>query len=226
VADVSYGNSIMEHTLAYRLWQRPFQEQKFAPVERHNDMRRVRRVLDVGCGPGTNAPHFAHTDYLGIDFNPRYIDYACRRFGMDFVVADLTTWSPEDVEPFDFVFANSFFHHIADDEASAILQRLSTLVAADGFVHVLDLVLPARRSTARLLARWDRGDYARPINEWQVLLNDAFEEVLFVPYELTALGNILWHFVYFKGKPRSRKVGRTPYLRDCSSHVHARTIRR
>ena len=72
---------VMENTLAYRLWQAPFAEQKLAPLFAHNDLRAVRRVLDVGCGPGTNTPHFADADYLGIDFNAAYIDSARRRHG-------------------------------------------------------------------------------------------------------------------------------------------------
>ncbi len=60
---------IMENTQAYRLWQAPFADEKFAPVAAHNDLSRVRRVLDVGCGPGTNTQHFSGADYLGIDRN-------------------------------------------------------------------------------------------------------------------------------------------------------------
>jgi trans-aconitate methyltransferase len=64
----------MENTLAYRLWQAPFRAEKFAPILAHNDMTRIRRVLDVGCGPGTNTQYFAHGDYIGIDMNAKYIE--------------------------------------------------------------------------------------------------------------------------------------------------------
>ena len=40
----------------------------------------AQTVLDVGCGPGTNAPHFAHADYLGVDINPSYVATAARRY--------------------------------------------------------------------------------------------------------------------------------------------------
>jgi len=46
---------VMENTLAYRVWQAPFAEKKLAPLYAHNDVARARRVLDVGCGPGTNT---------------------------------------------------------------------------------------------------------------------------------------------------------------------------
>ena len=72
---------IMRQPLVYRLWMAPFAEKKFAPIVAHNDIGRVRRVLDVGCGPGTNASHFVGSDYLGIDLNPQYIRDAERRYG-------------------------------------------------------------------------------------------------------------------------------------------------
>ena len=45
-----------------------------------NDVASVRRVLDVGCGPGTNTRYFEHADYLGLDINRGYIESARRRF--------------------------------------------------------------------------------------------------------------------------------------------------
>src|SRR5437867_13058439 len=81
------GAAALEHTLAYRLWQAPFADKKLAPLFAHNDLRAVRRVLDVGRGPGTNTRHFGHADYVGVDINPRYIAYAQRRSGRAFLVA-------------------------------------------------------------------------------------------------------------------------------------------
>ena len=80
----------MENVSAYRIWQAPFAEKKLAPILRHNDLGAVRRVLDVGCGPGTNTRHFATSDYLGVDLNEKYVEYARAKFGRTFVAADVT----------------------------------------------------------------------------------------------------------------------------------------
>ena len=104
--------SVMENTLAYRVWQAPFAERKLAPFLAHNDVSAARRVLDVGCGPGTNTGHFAGSDYLGLDFNPAYIESAKRRYGRRFEVADVTKYTVAPDERFDLIFANSLFHHI------------------------------------------------------------------------------------------------------------------
>ena len=196
------GAAALEHTLAYRLWQAPFADKKLAPLFAHNDLRVVRRVLDVGCGPGTNTRHFAHADYLGVDINPRYIAYARRRYGRDFLVADVTA-GPDLGARFDCVLVNSFLHHVDDAEAHRVLRHLAPLLTTDGHLHALELVRPVGRSVARLLARLDRGAHARPLGAWRALLATHFEPVVFEPYRLGALGMTLWHMVYFKGRART-----------------------
>jgi len=195
---------IMENTYAYRLWQAPFAEQKFAPILAHNDLRQVRRVLDVGCGPGTNTGHFMRTDYLGIDHNLRYLEQAQQRYGRDFLVADITRWPLAPTARFDFILINSFLHHIDTLGARGILSQLRTLLTDDGHIHIIDLVLPERSSLARFLARQDRGDFPRPLRDWQEIFNEIFETVVFEPFQLTGLGAILWEQVYFKGRAKKR----------------------
>ena len=193
---------VMENTLAYRLWQAPFAERKLAPLFAHNDMARMRRVLDVGCGPGTNTQHFAHADYLGIDFNPAYIESARQRHGREFIVADVTKYEVAPEQRFDLILANSLFHHIDAANTVRILAHLATLLSDDGHVHVLDLVLPPRPSIARFLARADRGEYPRPLEEWRDIFTRAFEPVVVEPYSLGVAGMTLWSMVYFKGRAR------------------------
>jgi SAM-dependent methyltransferase len=193
---------IMENTLAYRVWQAPFAERKLSPLFAHNDIQGARRVLDVGCGPGTNTHHFIGADYLGIDFNPGYIESARGRHGREFIVADVTTYRVPPDRRFDLILANSLFHHIDDANTQRILAHLATLLTDDGHVHILDLVLPARPSVARLLARADHGDYPRPLEQWRELFTTAFEPVVFEPYPLGAAGVTLWNMVYFKGRAR------------------------
>jgi trans-aconitate methyltransferase len=192
----------MEFTPAYRLWQAPFAERKLAPLWAHNDVVRARRVLDVGCGPGTNTHHFTRADYLGLDFNPAYIESARRRHGREFVVADVTKYEVQRDQRFDLILANSLFHHIDTANTRRILAHLATLLSDDGHVHVFDLVLPPRPSLARVLARLDRGEFPRPLEEWHALFTEVFEQVVFEPYPLGAAGATLWNMVYFKGRAR------------------------
>jgi SAM-dependent methyltransferase len=201
MAGFAMTGGVLEFAPVYRLWQAPFAERKLRPLFRHNDVAQARRVLDVACGPGTSSAHFAGCDYLGIDINPRYIEYARRRYRGRFEVADATQFSPPDGK-FDLVLVNSFFHHVSDADAERLLDQLATLVAPGGHVHIFDLVLPPRPSVARLLARMDRGDFARPLESWRELFTRHFTPVVFEPYPLGMAGLTLWNMVYFKGAAR------------------------
>ncbi|MBT4692475.1 MAG: class I SAM-dependent methyltransferase, partial [Planctomycetaceae bacterium] len=64
---------ILSLPLVYRTWQAPFAQGKMKPILETTDLTKIKRVLDVGCGPGTNATFFFNNRYLGLDINPRYI---------------------------------------------------------------------------------------------------------------------------------------------------------
>lgn len=196
------SDHIIEHELPYRLWQAPFAEDKFSPILAHNDLQYVRRVLDVGCGPGTNTHHFMGADYLGLDCNPGYVESARRRHGRNFVVADVTECQLHKNERFDFILVNSFLHHVNTPDVQLILGQLNHLLADDGHVHILELVLPEQLSAARILARMDRGQFPRPLEQWRTMFSRWFEPVLFEPYPLRAFGTTLWNMVYFKGRKK------------------------
>lgn len=200
---MSVSDRLLENPLVYKLWQGPFVEQKLAPLRRSGAIANARRVLDVGCGPGTNTASFARSEYVGVDINPKYVEYARRRFGREFVAADITQSTLPGSGEFDFILVNSMLHHIDRDAAGVLLRNLSMLLSMDGYVHVLDIVLPERQwSVPWILARLDRGDFVRPLDELFTLVNNAFEIADFQRYPLSAGGITLWDFVYFKGRSR------------------------
>jgi SAM-dependent methyltransferase len=193
--------SVLEQPIVYRLWQAWHADQKFAPVLAYNDLR-VRRVLDVGCGPGMNTALFAQTDYLGIDINPKYIENARQRFDRKFLVADATTYTAPPNERFDFILVNSFLHHIDLPETRSVLSNLATLLTEDGHLHSIEVVMPKEPGLARAFARWDRGRFARPVEEWEQIFTASLDAVIFMPYSLK-VGGIPWiEMVYFKGRTK------------------------
>jgi SAM-dependent methyltransferase len=193
-------NRLLEIPAVYAAWQAPFAARKFAPVARVLRDRRVARVLDVGCGPGTNAPRFAGADYVGIDINEEYLAIARARHRGTFVCADLESADVAHLGLFDTILVNSVLHHLSDETVDRVMFQLSGRLGPDGRVHVLELVLPERRSVARLMARLDRGRFARPLVQWEALLGRHVAPVSVVPY---TLGPGLWEMVYFQGASRS-----------------------
>lgn len=190
----------MDSTLVYRLWMAPFAGKKLAPMMRHTDRPSIRRVLDVGCGPGTNAPYFADCEYLGVDINPGYIADATRRFGPKFRVADVTAMRLEPGQGYDCVLANSLLHHLPDDAVDPLLSHLVTLLAPGGAVHVIELVLPERPTIPHALARLDRGRYPRALARWREIFEAHFAPVVFEPFPVGIGSLAIWDMVYFQGR--------------------------
>ena len=190
---------ILEHPVMYAVWQAPFVAQKFAPVERRLRELPVRRVLDVGCGPGTNAARFAEADYVGVDINERYLSVARAKYRGMFVKGDLASTDLSALGTFDTILVNSFLHHLPDEAVNRILRQLHGLLAPDGRVHLLELVMPEHASLATLMARLDRGRYARTLGTWRAMFADYFETVEFEPYRYAGG---LWAMVYIQGRTR------------------------
>jgi SAM-dependent methyltransferase len=187
---------VMEQPWVYRLWQAPFAEMKFAPVLRALDAQNVRRVLDVGCGPGTNASRFTGADYIGVDINEKYLAVGRSRHSGQFLQADLATADLSHLGRFDLILVNSFLHHLPDRAVDDVLGRIAGLLEPDGRVHILELVLPERPSLATLMARLDRGRHARTIDAWRTRFERHFDLVAMEPF---MLGGWLWAMVYFQG---------------------------
>jgi|ERR1700730_4066142 SAM-dependent methyltransferase len=191
---------LLEQAPVYSLWQAPFVGDKLAPVLAHNDLAQVHRVLDVGCGPGTNTDLFRDADYLGVDINPDYIKSAQRKHKRPFVVADVTTYDDHAAGKFDFILINSFLHHVDDADVSKVLSRTAGWLTPDGHIHVIEVVSPGDRSIAQLLASWDRGRYTRSLGHWRSLLERHLEIAVFETFFLTLMGTKLWNMVYCKGR--------------------------
>lgn len=189
---------LMEKPLVYRLWQGTHESQKWAKIAQHADLRSVRRVLDVGCGPGTNTEFFKDVDYTGIDINADYIAYARKKFGRNFVIADATQYRVPASEKFDFILVNSFLHHIDSSSVRSILSHLRELLAPGGFVHMVEAVLPPQNSLARLMARLDRGKFVRPIGEWKNLFEESLDLEVFEEFPVSLFGLKAWSLVYCK----------------------------
>ncbi len=193
---------VLEHPVLYRLSQAPFGDQKLPRIFAQTDPRTVRRVLDVGCGPGTNTAYFAHADYLGVDINPRYIAEARRRYRRDFIAADATAFTVPQGARFDFILVNSLLHHLDLLQTRRVLSRLAPLLSEEGCIHCIEVVMPERWGPPRLMARADRGRFCRPIEEWRSIFSEFFRTVVFEHFVEKLFGIDCLEFVYFKGAGR------------------------
>jgi SAM-dependent methyltransferase len=190
---------LLDLSWVYRAWQAPFVAQKLVPLRRRHPGLPFRRVLDVGCGPGINAPAFAHTDYLGVDLDAGYIADARKRFGDHFMVGDAADLKLSADRKFDCIFVNSLLHHLTDEQVARLLTSVRALLAPGGTLFVVDLYVPAA-GLPRRLALADRGQFPRALPHLRSLITHAFcldaEEL----FRLRIGPLTLWTMVYYEAR--------------------------
>ena len=190
---------ILDFPTVYSIWQWPFAEQKTRSFLQNNDVDSLGRVLEIGCGPGTNAKLFSSNQYLGIDLNARYIGMAKRRYGDKFICGDAANLKLDSQTKFDTVFMNSLLHHLDDDAINMTMEGILGVISRTGRIHILDLVLPPNFGLPRIMAKLDRGNFPRDCPNWKSILGRHFEIELFHEFNVSLCGIPCWRMYYLRG---------------------------
>ena len=97
-----------------------------------------RRVLEIGCGIGTDAEQFVRhgAEYVGIDISLNSIDLCRKRFSIQqlpgqFHCRDSTLWNQlQDLGEFDMVYSMGVIHH--SPQPRAIVENVHRLLKPGG----------------------------------------------------------------------------------------------
>jgi ubiquinone/menaquinone biosynthesis C-methylase UbiE len=127
---------------------------------------RDKRVLEIGCGLGTDAINFARAgaDYTGVDLTERSIELVQRRFDFENLRGNLQTADAENLpfadNTFDLIYSHGVLHHTPDtqkaiNEAHRVLKPGGTamvmLYHKNSYNYRVN-IMTLRRMGARLLA--------------------------------------------------------------------------
>lgn len=128
------------------------------------------RVLEIGCGLGTDGAQFAEAgaDYTGVDLTEAAVELARKRFELFGLPGKFRTADAEQLdfpdETFDVVFSHGVLHHTPDinsavREIHRVLQpggkAKVMLYHRDSYNYKINISI-LRRAGVRLL-RWDAG---------------------------------------------------------------------
>lgn len=138
-----------------------------------------KRVLEVGCGPGTWAPHLADAAaYVGVDWNADHIAEAQSKHGSDrvaFRCGDVASSLDLGDAGFDYVFAFGLLHHLDDDQAAGLLQSVTqVLEPAGAFVSVDPVYHDGQNPFARWMNNRDSGQNIRRAPQYEALVAPHF----------------------------------------------------
>jgi ubiquinone/menaquinone biosynthesis C-methylase UbiE len=125
-----------------------------------------KRVLEIGCGLGTDAINFARAGahYTGVDLTERSIELVQRRFAFENLQGNLQTADAENLpfadDTFDLIYSHGVLHHTPDtqraiNEAHRVLKpggrAMVMLYHKNSYNYRVNIML-LRRLGARLLA--------------------------------------------------------------------------
>ena len=142
-------------------WQAPFASEKFAPVERR--LRGARRFSACWMwvwDAGTNAASIRrrrlrrHRHQRAVPAAGRARGSGARSFTADLTTADLSSLGTFDIDS-----RQQLSSSCRRRGGRANSRPVAHVLAPEGRVHILELVLPERKSLAWMMARLDRGRY-------------------------------------------------------------------
>ena len=136
------------------------------------------KVLDLGCGPGTCTKLFKPEDYLGIDIDSAYVEFATNKYpGYQFLLCDFTaeTLCSTHQNSFDLVFAYGLFHHLDDHTAAKFFKNAYSVLKPGGRMICFDgCIYDGQSKLSRKITLSDRGQYIRYPHELEALASQAY----------------------------------------------------
>jgi SAM-dependent methyltransferase len=133
------------------------------------------RTLDLGCGPGAFSTLFASEKYVGIDINPRYIEYARRHFKGEFQARDARATGLAEASV-DQVLVFGLLHHLDAAAAGAVLSEVRRVLRAGGRALVIEDIPAVSRLNllGHLIHYAENGEHIRSVDEYRRLYERTF----------------------------------------------------
>ncbi len=137
-----------------------------------NDRSKKIRILDIGCGSGEISRFFNDLDYIGIDVNPDYIEFARKIYKKNFEVMNAQKLRFKK-RYFDYVVIIGVLHHIDDKNCNLILNEITRVIKDNGKIIIIEDVNTQSRIDlfGNLIRKLDVGEHIRTKKEWLELLS-------------------------------------------------------
>lgn len=171
---------LLRFPLLYKLFQDVIGANAFRRrvIEEFSPCRPTTRVLEVGCGPGTNVEFLPDgVEYIGCDLSADYIAFARKRYSARgrFVHADVSQLPSLQIKGFDYVWAIALLHHLDDRQVHQLCLDAKEVLAPGGVFITAD---PCYSADQPAIERWitskDRGRFVRTPDQYARLLERVF----------------------------------------------------
>jgi len=151
-------------------------------VEKYIRPKEGDRILDIGCGTAVILSYLPVVEYVGLDMNQAYINYAKKRFSNKgtFLTGRICKEmiSEFSLHDFDNVLATGVLHHLSDNEAMQLFEVASSALKPGGRLITFDGGYVKGQSwLATLILSRDRGRYVRTRDEYLSLASRSFKDI-------------------------------------------------
>ena len=102
-----------------------------------NDRSKKIKILDIGCGSGEISRFFNNLDYIGIDVNPDYIEFARKIYKKNFEVMNAQKLRFKK-RYFDYVVIIGVLHHMDDKNCNLILNEITRVIKDNGKIIIIE----------------------------------------------------------------------------------------
>lgn len=154
--------------------RRKFVQEHIAPLGK-------TRVLEVGCGTGTNCGWMpTEVEFVGCDLNKAYIEYAQKRYGnrAEFYATPVGQLASLQLKPFKVIIALALLHHLNDAEVLTLCDEVKPLLEPGGMLMTGDpCFLREQGRLERFVTSCDRGKHLRYPEQYRDLLAQRFPVV-------------------------------------------------
>ena len=162
---------------------------------------KVDMILDVGCGIGYYSKIIDSANYLGIDSNEKYIDFARLHYAnseKDFLKMNFLCESlPNTERKANKCLLIGVIHHLSDNEVNQLFSKLSEMdfefiITQDPFYSKWHLI-------NNFICSLDRGKYVRKVASYKKLILSHFD---IISSKRILYKNLLTTHILFKIKPK------------------------
>ena len=132
-----------------------------------------KKVLDFGCGTGTNARIFEPKDYTGVDIDLDRIELAQElnpKYNFE-QIKDEKIDLPDESQ--DYIFICGVLHHISDEVINKYIKEFKRILKHKGSLLIFEPAdFPEWKISSKLMILLDDGEYIRKEKEYFDLFKD------------------------------------------------------
>ena len=219
--------SILEklETFAYRNIVVPLQGNKtFNFVDEHYS--RGMKVLDFGCGTGSNSKLFHSEDYIGSEVDMSRVEssrkkYPKYKFEKIPIISSPKNMLPWKDNSFDMIFVSLCLHHINSKSCKLIFKEFRRVLKSGGKILGIEPALIDGKYFSNILMNiLDAGDYILPLNKYKKMYQSESFETNHINVVKT-FGYNLWQYssVVVGDKSTEFENDKTP-IRKITKPIH------